>query len=1351
MLLDNLSNLTYNPKSIVKTLISSRNDPDFANHFLKTRNLSIAAADNADDVMRFVSSQLDQRLLHGRASKQLKERVRNDLNQKANGVFRWVALQVDALCNPESVYSEEDVDYLLPKLPATLEDTYSWIVKDFDNFAPPSQQAIMNTIKLLICAEFPLSASDVLVALRILSGSAKVDLDESMILKMGRGLIVKESTDYHRLVFAHLSVKEFFEKRTEYGGPYAHAVAAEACLKFYLKPDTGCSTFRWYALTHLGRHCMKSMSLRQTTKLRDLMAEFLLAQDSSSAFERWNHDAFHSDLEMAPGTCDEKRRSQSLPALPLFMICVYGFDEFVVPTISKMDHVHYAENFYRERPLEVAALYGNYCTVKVLHEATSTLRKSPIRAQQFLVSAARSCRLDMWNFTLRHVSTIPFKSAIVEAARSEELGIELVSSLLNSAVDIGSEVPAEVFQNCASFDVLNLILARFPSRDFTEKTLDVAVQNDSINPRLVETILSKNPEIGVSENCILLGFHGAETKRAAIIQVLLAHQKRCEVSEALISEIATYNSNESGIQCLELLLEHCPIDYITEDWLVAAAENLISSSITLNFFLDHSLNSKSNRQNLHIAALSKAIPPENLEVLLSRSDCLRLPEESFYILTEFRSSASVVPTTIDRCGSIFITDAYLQACAAKYTGTEMRNIIYLPRAVPISEKVVEAALENYFYAEDVLKLLLQAHCGFTLEPSEKVLLKAVSENCRKYEIVHCLAEYWSTLPVTEASLMASVQKNTDGTLIFELLMKYWRSTETPLSDNVLLAAIQGLNVEFVRYFQQQRPYFVVKEEYLIAAMNLYDTNLAILRILLSQLGESPIPSRVLETAVEIGDQSIFELILEQPNVSQESLNAFRLDREAISNAEPDGNVTLDAIISAASKQGLQTELEYRQLGTTRLDQLLSGYSGPLLDSSRLVEVAAERSDGKFTIQYLLSRFPDTVVTRHALIAAARNEEALPSLLDLLLQHSNPLIDTELLRTAAANKYRGTQMIGLLLSKIPAETEIHRDVIGAALGNQYCGRSLFELIVQRQSHLVVTQELADAACENCVQGNVLLQQLLKYALASHSTESVDLVTNSMQSSANGVRDSLFMAACYGDDSILKVWISQGVSLATVSGELGTPLNVAVYAGQVHIVETLLANGSDPEFESSLYGTPLKSACRKGNAAIIRLLVRYGADIDRSEDKGRTALHSALRGGNHALVELLLSLKASVTKSDHQGMAAMHHASVFKDSAKSISKLICSGASVGEGDSQQWTPLHWAARSGGTETVIRLLEAGAAKNKVDASGRIPFHVALLCRNVHLRPHLYVSDDFTTDEEPTGKKYEYLVCDACDLVSL
>ncbi|KAL8981328.1 MAG: hypothetical protein Q9205_003847, partial [Flavoplaca limonia] len=500
----------------------------------------------------------------------------------------------------------------------------------------------------------------------------------------------------------------------------------------------------------------------------------------------------------------------------------------------------------------------------------------------------------------------------------------------------------------------------------------------------------------------------------------------------------------------------------------------------------------------------------------------------------------------------------------------------------------------------------------------------------------------------------------------------------PFTDSVLLTAVEANNIDFIEYFQRQRPDFEVKEEQLITAINPGYTNIATLRILLAQLGESPIPVSVVEKA------------------------------QGLKEKDPKTRI---------------------QLSTTKIDQLLSRYTEPTLDTSRLIEVAAKTRNGKFIVQYLLSRFPETVITRHTLLAAMKNKKALTSLLDFLLRRSYSRIDTELLRVAAANKYHGTQMIELLLSKIPADTEIKRDVITATLGNPYYGRSLLELIIRRQPNLPVRQDIL----------------LLKQALTLRSPKSKYLVANQIKKNTNGLRNFLFMVACYGDESILRFLLSHGASIATVSGELGTPLNVAVHAGKAHIVEILLINGSNPNYDAALYGTPLQSARWEGYAVIANMLSKHGADIDRPDKDGRTGLHAALRDGNRARAELWLSLNASVTARDHQGMTAIHHASSYGISAQCIPQLLARGAFTDQEDSQHWTALHWAAKSGTVKAATLLLEAGASKIKLDASGKSPLQIAMYCGNIHLRPQLFVSDDPDLDQEPMGKQHD-AYCNSC-----
>lgn len=1356
-LLEAFTTLTYNPKTVVKTLISSRNDPDIEIHFSRIPNLSITATDNADDIAKFVRKEIGQRLLHGRASKQIRERVERDLNSKAQGVFRWVALQVDALCDPDRVFSVEDIEYLLRELPKTLEDTYSRILDGLESLPPPSREATKNLFKLLICAEYPMSVHHVLGALTILSGSQNAALDKASVIKMARGLITVES-EHRWFIFAHLSVKESFEKRSEYRGEHAHAVAAEACLKAYLRP--GCtpiqySSFQWYALTHLGRHCLKSGALRKEPKLWSLMEEFLLTD--SNAFERWNRDCFRTDVETATGTCSERRNCQSRPGLPLFMVCVYGFDELLQTMIEKQqDRAFRAENFYGARPLEVAASYGNYDTMVTIWNAASSKDVSSVRSERWLRAAAESLKLDVWNFVVKHISDIPFKTALVQAAQNTAHGHEMVRCLLENPFDIDEDVICELLRSCAALQTLDMILAHFSSIVFTELMMEAAVQNPFINPKLSEIILSNHPNLRVSRTCIISAFQLLEPSsssqialisKGAVIKALLNSPTRCEISEEMIRIVAAVGKNED-IECLDLLLQHCLIDHITEDLLVAAAENSREGPAIFEFLLHHSLGHKITQQVLQALILNGHEACDRLTSLFSQPTCPPVLEESLYIRTEnWTSDETPLSIIMDECRSMHITDTFLQACAANRTVDDLSRILSLPRAIPISKDVICASTKNFSCAANMLKMLLQFKCGFDFEVSEDILLKALSNGSDALRLARVLAEQWGTLPVTEGSMVAAVRHGRAGLTIFKYLLQYCASVDKMLTENVLQAAIEGDNLEFVEYYKEMRPDFEVTEEFLQAAvMNHYSTNQAILKILLAQEARCAISRSVLETAARIGSQSTNELLLEKGLGADLHLNLSDAMENKSFGAESNGEDNFEELLSATERKEKYSD----EFSINKVELLLSNYSDSALDSARLVELAAERRDGKFVAQYLLSRFPKALITERALLAAASNKTAMTSLLDVLIKHSQATVGSKLLQAAAENKHRGTQMVQLLLAYCPADAKVERAVIAAALRNHYCGRSLLKLFLARQPDLTVAQDIVDAAHENSVLGKILLQMLLKHALTLASTASADLVLDKMKSIADGLRDSLFIAACDGDDIILNFFISQGVSISSISGELGTALNVAAYAGNVNGVQILLNAGSDPESCSKIYGTPLQAACLQKNLDIARILVKKGAEIDRPRQMGRTELHMALRQGNYGKVKALISLGASTAKKDSQEMTALHHASLCTGSADCVKLLIESGVSIDAEDSRGWTPLHWAAKSGAADTVCCLLEAGAAKTKMDLSGKTPFHVAMLCGNLHLRPKLFFRDVSNTHTEHTGEEHLGVTCDSCDLVS-
>jgi len=79
--------------------------------------------------------------------------MRSVLTLPAMDRFRWVALQLDALCDPEYIHCPEDIEEGLCRLPTTLEATSQEILDKFDQYQLTSKSVITEALNLLLCAE----------------------------------------------------------------------------------------------------------------------------------------------------------------------------------------------------------------------------------------------------------------------------------------------------------------------------------------------------------------------------------------------------------------------------------------------------------------------------------------------------------------------------------------------------------------------------------------------------------------------------------------------------------------------------------------------------------------------------------------------------------------------------------------------------------------------------------------------------------------------------------------------------------------------------------------------------------------------------------------------------------------------------------------------------------------------------------------------------------------------------------------------------------------------------------------------------------------------------------------------
>ena len=196
---------------------------------------------------------------------------------------------------------------------------------------------------------------------------------------------------------------------------------------------------------------------------------------------------------------------------------------------------------------------------------------------------------------------------------------------------------------------------------------------------------------------------------------------------------------------------------------------------------------------------------------------------------------------------------------------------------------------------------------------------------------------------------------------------------------------------------------------------------------------------------------------------------------------------------------------------------------------------------------------------------------------------------------------------------------------------------------------------------------------------------------------------------------------------------TPLQWAVYEGNVAEVRRLIKAGANVSLANNYGATPMSLAAEAGNTEIIKMLLDAGADVESANADGQTALLAVSRTGNVDAAKLLIDRGAKVdAKERFGGQTPLMWASARRHPPL-MQYLISKGANVNarsidrdyqrhvtaEGrpksmDSGGFTPLHYAVRENCRACVDVLLKNGADINLPDPDGVSPLLLSIMNAN-------------------------------------
>lgn len=207
LVIENLS-----ASSCVKWIVSSRNWPEIERRLTESdgiKKTSLSLEVNADLVSRAVDAYIEHeisQLILIKHHPTLKDQVRYQMQQKANGTFLWVALVIKDLRDRQDA-EYEDPSYILQilmEMPSDLTALYSRMVDRIEKLEGDAPKLCLKILSIATLAYRPLN----LVELRSLADFGSHFTNglalERLVKKCGSFLTIRDSTLY----FVHQSAKD---------------------------------------------------------------------------------------------------------------------------------------------------------------------------------------------------------------------------------------------------------------------------------------------------------------------------------------------------------------------------------------------------------------------------------------------------------------------------------------------------------------------------------------------------------------------------------------------------------------------------------------------------------------------------------------------------------------------------------------------------------------------------------------------------------------------------------------------------------------------------------------------------------------------------------------------------------------------------------------------------------------------------------------------------------------------------------------------------------------------------------------------------------------------------------------
>ncbi|KAK4658095.1 hypothetical protein QC762_0034800 [Podospora pseudocomata] len=268
------------------------------------------------DIRSYVTAKLEQSpdFLEKELSQDLRERIRNEVGDRADGMFRWAACQLASLAK---CMSPRDIETALKTLPGDLNETYQRMLQ---NIPANLKKDAIRLLQFLVHGKRPLTLHEAVEVIATQTDEEPRGFDLKRRLFRGDDILqycpslvsVIDVLAYNgarkELHLAHFSVKEYLLKEGQFGLPLASIVITRTCLT-YLTDIEG----RWWEIKkrfamaqYAAMYWMDYAALAERSE--DVVQISIKFLQDESTFQRWVQ-LYQADnmLTRAPGSRQELR------------------------------------------------------------------------------------------------------------------------------------------------------------------------------------------------------------------------------------------------------------------------------------------------------------------------------------------------------------------------------------------------------------------------------------------------------------------------------------------------------------------------------------------------------------------------------------------------------------------------------------------------------------------------------------------------------------------------------------------------------------------------------------------------------------------------------------------------------------------------------------------------------------------------------------------------------------------------------------------------------------------------------------------------------------------------------------